>query len=161
MNILVGTLLLWAGAAWLWHKLPDTGARRRALEGAVALARFTLPRLTVALIGAALFAELLPADRIESLFGAQAGLRGLLLATLVAPFTPGGAFVAFAIGAAGLRVGATEAAVMAYVCSWGLFSLTRSLAYETPILGGRLVLRRYAVSLPLPFLVAVAAWLVA
>ena len=104
-----------------------------------------------------MFAELLPADRIEGLFGAEAGFTGILLAVLIAPVTPGGAFVAFAIGAAGLRVGASEAAVMAYVSSWGLFSLTKAIAYEIPLLGGQFALRRYLISIPLPFIVALVA----
>lgn len=157
MNIVIGTILLWGGAFWLWGKLPDGDARRRALSGSAELAKFTLPRITLALIGAALFAELLPADRIEGLFGAEAGLTGIALAVLIAPITPGGAFVAFAIGAAGLRVGASEASVMGYVASWGLFSVTKAIAYEIPLVGGRFAATRYLVSLPLPFLVALAA----
>ena len=157
MNIIIGTILLWGGALWLWNKLPDAIARRQSVRDSIELAKFTLPRITLALIGAALFAELLPADRIEGLFGAEAGFTGILLAVLIAPVTPGGAFVAFAIGAAGLRVGASEAAVMAYVSSWGLFSLTKAIAYEIPLLGGQFALRRYLISIPLPFIVALVA----
>ena len=157
MNIIIGTILLWGAAFWLWRKMPGQTERRQSLKDSIELAKFTLPRITLALIGAALFAELLPADKIEGLFGNEAGLMGIILAVLIAPVTPGGAFVAFAIGAAGLRVGASEAAVMAYVTSWGLFSVTKALAYEIPLLGGGFVLRRYLISIPLPFIVAIAA----
>lgn len=157
MNILIGTILLWAGAYWLWQKLPDTDARQLALKNTVELTKFTVPRVVLALIGAALFAELLPADQIEGMFGSEAGLTGIVLAVLIAPIVPGGPFVVFAIGAAGLQVGASQAAAMAYVTSWGLFSLTKAIAYEIPLVGARFMLRRFLVSLPLPFIVAAAA----
>ena len=57
MNILIGTVLLGGLAAWLWSRLPDDDARRMAWEEAVKLARFILPRIAVALVGAAFFAE--------------------------------------------------------------------------------------------------------
>ena len=157
MNILIGTVLLF-GLAWLaWSKLATPGPRRKALAGTRDLALFTLPRITVALIGAALFAELMPADRIEALFGEGAGARALILATLLGPVTPGGAFVSFALAAAALKVGATPAAALAYVTSWSLFSLTKLLAYEMPLMGLRLMALRCAVSVPIPLVVGALA----
>ncbi len=154
MNILIGTIMLCVGAWWLWRKLPDDDTRRQALQASIELSKFTLPRITMALIGAALFAELLPADRIEGLFGAEAGLTGIALAVLIGPLVPGGPFVAFAIGAAGMQVGASDAALMAFIASWGLFSLTKAVGYEIPLIGGRFALTRLLASLPLPFLLA-------
>ena len=153
MNILIGTILLGAAAFWLWRKLPDADARRRARFESVQLARFIFPRITIALIGAAMFADLLPEEAMRNLFGSDAGYTGLVLAILIGPFTPGGAFVCFAIAAAGLQVGAAEGAVAGYVTSWALFSLTKTLAYELPMLGVTLTMRRVMLSLPIPFLV--------
>ena len=160
MNILIGSVLLLGLAAWLWSKLPDQAARDQALAETKRLALFILPRITVALIGAALFADLLPEDRIRTLFGSGAGLAGLLLAAVLGPLTPGGPFVCFAVAAAGLKVGATPQAVMAYVTSWSLFSLTKTLAYEVPLMGTRFTLNRVALSLPIPFVVAGAGYFV-
>lgn len=157
MNVLIGTVLLVAAAIWLWHKLPDEAARTRARFEAIQLARFIFPRITLALIGAAMFAELLPAEAIRDLFGSDAGLLGLALAVLIGPLTPGGAFVCFAIAAAALQVGAAEGAVAGYVTSWALFSMTKTLAYEVPMLGFDLTFRRFAMSLPIPFLVGLGA----
>ena len=100
-----------------------------------------------------MFADLLPEEAMRNLFGSDAGYTGLVLAVLIGPFTPGGAFVCFAIAAAGLQVGAAEGAVAGYVTSWALFSLTKTLAYELPMLGVTLTMRRVMLSLPIPFLV--------
>ncbi|MCG6884842.1 MAG: hypothetical protein LJE62_13920 [Silicimonas sp.] len=160
MNILIGSILLVALAAWLWSKLPDAAARERALAETRRLGLFILPRISVALIGAAFFADLLPEERVRTLFGSGAGLTGLLLATVLGPLTPGGPFVCFAVAAAGLHVGATPQAVLAYVTSWALFSMTKTLAYEVPLMGVRFTARRFALSFPIPFLVAAAGYFV-
>ncbi len=157
MNILIGTLLLVGLAAWLWRQLPDADARARATEEVKRLASFILPRITVALIGAAFFAELLPEERVRELFGSGAGISGLLLAAALGPLTPGGPFVCFAVAAAGLQVGASNAAVLAYVTAWSLFSATKVLAYEAPLMGRSFTLRRLALSLPIPFIAALGA----
>ena len=41
---------------------------------------------------------------------------------------------------------------MAYVTGWSLFSMTKVLAYELPLLGRRAMLLRLAVSWPVPLL---------
>ncbi len=53
-------------------------------------------------------------------------------------------------------MGAADAAVAAYVTSWALFSVTKTLAYEMPMLGMQMTLGRVALSLPIPFLVGFA-----
>ncbi len=157
MNILIGTVLLVGLALWLWRKLPDAQARTRARDEIKRLGTFILPRITVALIGAAFFAELLPEERVREMFGTGSGWTGLLLAVVLGPLTPGGPFVCFAVAAAGLQVGASHAAVLAYVTAWSLFSATKLLAYELPLMGKSFLLRRLVLSLPIPFFVALGA----
>lgn len=158
MNILIGTVLLVGLALFLWRKLPNSEARESAATEAKRLAVFILPRITVALIGAALFAELLPEERVREMFGSGSGLTGLAFATLLGPLTPGGPFVCFAVAAAGLQVGASTSAVLAYVTAWSLLSATKVLAYELPLMGQSFTLRRVLLSLPIPFFVAVGAF---
>ena len=158
MNIVIGTLLLGGMAWWLWRLLPDAEARATALTEAKRLGLFILPRISVALIGASLFAELLPAERVRELFGTGSGIGGLMLAILLGPATPGGVFVCFAVAAAGLKVGASSAAALAYVTAWALFSATKVLAYEVPLMGWPFTRRRLVLSLPIPFLVASGAY---
>ena len=157
MNILIGTFLLWALALAMLSRLrrtaPDTVAELRAR--AFSTMAFMVPRLVVGLIGAGFMAELLPVGRIEQMFGESAGLSGIGLASVFGALTPGGPFVAFAIGAAALKAGAGWAALMAYVTAWSVMNLNRSIAYELPLMGRRFLLLRSAISLPLPLLLGV------
>lgn len=158
MNILIGTLLLMALAGWFLRKL-DADQRSEAFRAARSTIAFTLPRITVALVGAGLFAELLPAEEVQLLFGADGGFKGMALAALLGPATPGGAFVSFAIGAAALKAGASIPPVLVYVTSWGLFSITKILTYELPFMGARVMWFRVALSWPIPLLTGLIATL--
>ena len=149
MNIAIGTLALWAGALWIYSRLSDE-SRGEAFSRARTVISFTLPRIAVALVGAGLIAELLPADRIEGFFGAEAGILGCIVAALLGPLTPGGAFVSFALASAALTAGAEIAPVISYITAWSLFSITKLMTYETAILGARNTLARVAVSWPVP-----------
>ncbi len=111
----------------------------------------------MALIGASFFAELLPEEEVRRLFGTSAGFGGMIVAALLGPITLGGVFVCFTVAAAGLKVGASSAAVMTYVTAWALFSATKMLAYEMPLMGRSFTIRRLVLSLPLPFVVAAGA----
>jgi uncharacterized membrane protein YraQ (UPF0718 family) len=155
MSIVIGTILLWGGAAYLLRRLwrNDRALFHEALSRSRTTFLFILPRVAVGLIGSGFLAELLPEDHIGSLFGYEAGFTGVMLATFFGAVTPGGPFVAFAIGAAALKAGASEAALVAYVTSWSVFCLNRSFAYELPILGARFMTTRWALSLPVPFLI--------
>ncbi|EPX85268.1 hypothetical protein [Salipiger mucosus] len=156
MNILIGTVLIGAGALWLWWSLPNAEWRRAAGRASLDTLAFTAPRVLVALLGAGFFAELLPGDEVRRLLGDDAGAGAVLLAIALGPLTPGGAFVSFAIAAAALRAGAAPVAAVAYVTSWSLFSTTKIFAYELSFMGRQATLTRVLVSLPVPFLVAAA-----
>jgi hypothetical protein len=153
VNVLIGTVLLWSAAFVLWRRLALPDRRAEAIRNAWTTLLFTLPRTMMALLGAELITELLPQGHIEGLFGSGSGAGGILIASVLGPITPGGAFVSFAIGAAALKNGATWAPVIAYVTSWSLFSLTKILAYELPLLGRHATWWRIAVSLPVPLIV--------
>lgn len=160
MNILIGTILLGAVALWLYARLPNAEWRAAGMSNAWRMAQFTAPRIIVALLGAGFFAELLPPEQVRALFGEGAGVSGVLLAIALGPITPGGAFVAFAVGAAALKAGATSSLVVTYVTAWSLFSASRFLAYELPLMGRQLALRRLILCLPVPFVIAGAAHVV-
>lgn len=153
MNILIGTIVIWAGVFYAWQRLGRTGQQGEAIAAAVELLKFTLPRIGIALLGAGLFAELLPQDQVRSILGREAGFGAIVLASFLGPITPGGAFVCFAIGAGALKAGAAIAPIMAYTTAWALFSTSKILAYELPLLGGRNFMLRFAVTWPIPLLV--------
>jgi uncharacterized membrane protein YraQ (UPF0718 family) len=159
MNILIGTILLWALALLMLRRLKTQAPESLPVVYARGKSTFLfmVPRIFIGLIGAGFLAELLPVDQIDRYFGANSGLAGVLLATLFGAATPGGPFVAFAIGAAALKAGAGWAPLIAYVTSWSVMNLNRSIAYELPFMGRRFLLFRSAASLPLPILLG--AWL--
>lgn len=152
MNILIGTVLLWALALVLLGRLKRSApAQLPALFAQVrATILFMAPRILAGLVGAGFMAELLPLEHIERQFGTGAGFGGVVLATILGAATPGGPFVAFAIGAAALQAGAGTPALMAYVTSWSAVNLNRAIAYELPLMGRRFTLLRAAISVPLP-----------
>jgi len=128
-------------------------------DGAVDFLRL-IPRLVLGVIGAGFLAEVLPQDLIVSWFGPQSGLTGLTVATVVGAIVPGGPVVGFAIGATALKSGAGAPQVIAFIVAWSLFALQRLMMWELPVMDGKAVWVRIAVSLPLPFLAAAIAMLV-
>ncbi len=159
MNILIGTLVLMAIAAWFWRKLETNDRRTKAYASVWRMVRFNMPRLVVALISAGLFAELLPEDVVRQYLGDTSGFTGVLLGAALGVFTPGGAFVAFALAAGAASAGATEAALVAYIVAWALFALTKVITEELAFLGARFILVRAAISFPLPILAGALALL--
>ncbi|MGB8623718.1 MAG: hypothetical protein WCD16_12945 [Paracoccaceae bacterium] len=152
MNILVGTVLLWALAMVVMRRLraSDPDKMPTVIARTKSTTIFMIPRVFVGLVGAGFLAELLPVDRIEQFFGAGSGLSGVALASAVGAATPGGPFVAFAIGASALKAGASWAPLMAFVTAWSVMNLNRAFAYELPLMGRNFLLVRSAASLPLP-----------
>jgi uncharacterized membrane protein YraQ (UPF0718 family) len=157
MNIVIGSVLLWALALAVLRRM-----RRDAPEHLPALwvqtrerLVFMVPRVFAGLIGAGFLAELMPVEHIDEYFGDSAGLGGVVLATALGAATPGGPFVAFAIGAAALEAGAGWAALIAYVTCWSVINLNRAIAYELPLMGRHFTLLRAAISLPLPLVLGV------
>ena len=155
MNIVIGTLVLMALAGWVWQRLETPERQAQALAGALRMVRTNLPRLIVALVSAGLFAELLPEEIVNLYLGDTSGLTGVLLGAALGVVTPGGAFVAFALAAGAMGAGATHPAMVAYLTSWALFSLTKMVAEELTFLGPRFIAMRVAISFPLPVVAGV------
>lgn len=153
------TLLLWTLAVGLAvmaarrsHSLLHDGARNGVVEFL-----HLIPRLGIGVIGSGYLAEVLPQDLIMRWLGPDSGLAGTALATLAGALTPGGPVVGFSIGATALKSGAGTPQVIAYSIAWALFAFPRIVLYELPTMPARVVWLRAAVSLPLPFLAALAA----
>lgn len=160
MNILVGTLMIWAAAlAALAHLRRSAPGRLPELRiRCVEMGLFLLPRLAVGLIGAGFLAALLPPGLVAARLGDDSGLGGVALAALAGAATPGGPLVAFALAAAGLKAGAGYGALAAYVTGWSVFAMSRTLAYEIALMGGRFTRLRLLVSWPLPLILGAAVF---
>ena len=80
-----------------------------------------------------------------------------VVVNLTGALTPSGPFVSLPLAAALLRSGAAVGPVVAFVTGWALLAVHRFIAWEVPILGVRLALLRYGLSLALPILAGLAA----
>lgn len=116
-----------------------------------------LPRALVALAVAALIWAMLPRDRLSAMVGREAGLAGLVIATLAGAVTPGGPTSAYALLAVLGASGADRGAMVAYIVSWSLLGLQRVLIWDVPFMGAEFAMLRLAVNLPLPVLAGLVA----
>jgi hypothetical protein len=131
-----------------------------AREGVLEFIRL-LPRIGAGVIGSGFIAEVLPKALVASWIGPGSGFMGVVIATLGGALTPGGPVVGFSVGAAALKSGAGAPQVIAYSTAWALYAIHRLVIWEVPVMPPRVVWLRAAVSLPLPFIAAAAAMLLA
>ncbi len=111
------------------------------------------------LIGAFL-ARLMPRELVAKWIGAESGLVGLLIATLLGAVLPGGPVTIYPIASAFLVVGADVGATIAFITSWTLLGYTRALVWEIPFFGLEFVMWRTLLSTPLPIIAGLLARLI-
>ncbi|QCJ01179.1 hypothetical protein [Agrobacterium larrymoorei] len=120
--------------------------------------------LPFGLLIAAFVSRLLPAELISAAIGRESGITGVILASLLGGFIPGGPMVAYPISFAMLQMGAGEPQMIACLTSWSVFAIHRILTYELPLMGRRFVGIRLAAVVPLPLFAAalslISAWFV-
>jgi uncharacterized membrane protein YraQ (UPF0718 family) len=163
MMLLAVNILLWlvvAALAFLAAMRSQALFHDGAREGLWEFIRL-LPRIGAGVVGSGFIAEVLPKALVASWIGPESGFLGVIVATLGGALTPGGPVVGFSIGAAALKSGAGAPQVIAYSTAWALYAIHRLLIWEVPMMPPRLVWLRAAVSLPLPFIAAAAAMLLA
>jgi hypothetical protein len=149
MSVLLVTLALWSVVLWLGARLvrERPGAVPDVARRVWAQALFVAPRLFVGLMGAGFYAELVPEETMARVVGPESGMGGAMIAAAAGAVTPGGPIVGFAI--AGALIGhAGPAQILTYVCGWSLFSVNRSLIWETPLMGAPWLRARLAVTAP-------------
>jgi uncharacterized membrane protein YraQ (UPF0718 family) len=108
-----------------------------------------VPLLIFAFIIAGMVQHLVPTEMISRWIGAESGLRGILLGTVVGGFMPGGPFVSLPIAAGLLRLGASVGTMVALLTGWSLWAFTR-LPIEVGILGWQFTLIRLACTFIFP-----------
>jgi uncharacterized membrane protein YraQ (UPF0718 family) len=120
-----------------------------------------IPRIALGVIGAGYIAALLPQEVVGRWLGGDSGFVGLMIAAVGGFLTPGGPVIGFSIGAAALKGGAGTPQVICYVTAWALFAIQRLFIWELGVMPDRLVALRVVASLPIPFLAALGAMLLA
>jgi len=101
------------------------------------------PLLIFAFIIAGMIQVLIPHEMISRWIGAESGLRGLLIGTVMGGVAPGGPYVSLPIAAGLLRVGANVGTMVAFLTAWSLWAVTR-LPMEVGLLGWKFTLIRLA-----------------
>jgi len=144
--VLALVALALVGLAWA------RGGADLAWSGLVTTGRITLnvvPLLLAAFLIAGLIQALITREVVARWLGAEAGWRGIALACLAGALVPGGPYVYYPIAGALLKSGASLGVLIAFVAAKNLWSVSR-LPTELALLGPRLTLIRFAVTLVLP-----------
>jgi uncharacterized membrane protein YraQ (UPF0718 family) len=102
-----------------------------------------LPLLIFAFIIAGMIQVLVPTELISRWIGAESGIRGILIGTVVGGLMPGGPYVSLPIAAGLLRVGASVGTMVAFITAWSLWAVSR-LPLDIAILGWQFTLIRLA-----------------
>ena len=102
-----------------------------------------LPLLIFAFIIAGAIPLLVPTEMVSRWVGAESGLRGILIGTVVGGCMPGGPYVTLPLAAGLLKVGAGIGTMIALITAWSLLAFMR-LPLEIGILGWKFALIRLA-----------------
>lgn len=145
MGMLVPTLVMAAVAGvlvFLTYRKGE-GLYITALRSGGTMLLQVLPLLVFAFIVAGALPLLIPRETIAQWIGAESGMRGILIGTVVGGVMPGGPFVSLPLAAGFLRIGAGIGTMVAFVTGWSLLALSR-LPLEIGIMGWKFTLIRLA-----------------
>ena len=154
-----GALILWLLAL----ALAFIALRRSTAKARVAIAtaaeRFLeiMPRIGLALLAAGFIGILIPSEPVARYIGPDSGLLGILLASVVGGFIPGGPILSFPIVVVLYKAGAGLPQVVAFLTAWSVFAFHRVLIYEITLMGWRFSAIRLISSLILPPLAGLLA----
>lgn len=110
-------------------------------------------RLLLGFILAGLMQVVIPAEYVLKWIGRGSGLGGVLIGTFAGSLMPGGPYVMFPIIGSLFQQGAAVGPLLALVTSWSVTSFNRLLVWEFPMLGARVALLRFGLSILFPPLV--------
>jgi len=115
-----------------------------------------LPLLMAAFVLAGMVQVLISRDTINQWLGKDAGIKGIMLAGIAGALVPGGPYIFYPIAASFLLAGAEIGTVVTFVVAKNLWSLSR-LPMEIALLGPRLTLVRFVVTLLFPLIAGIIA----
>ena len=115
--------------------------------------------LLILLLGfviAGLVQVLVPKELIARWLGAQAGVKGILVACGVGGLVPGAPYAVFPLVATLYQAGAGVGAVVGFVSAWSLWSVSR-LPVEMALIAPKPALIRYGITFVVPPLAGLLA----
>jgi uncharacterized membrane protein YraQ (UPF0718 family) len=147
-----GAVLLWVLAIVLAYFAlqRSTAKARRAIATAGERFLEIVPRIALALLAAGFLGVLIPTEPVARYIGPESGLLGVLLASLVGGFVPGGPILSFPLVVVLYKAGAGLPQIIAFLTAWSVFAFHRVLIYEVNLMGWRFSAVRLASSLVLP-----------
>ena len=114
-----------------------------------------LPRLLVGFALAGLIQQAIPEQTMQKWLGHDAGIKGMMMGSLIGMVLPGGPYVIYPI-VGGLRMsGASIGSLLSLVTAKQLFGPVRLIAWEYPLMGGEFVFIRCVVSFLMPLVVGI------
>ena len=153
MKVDTTLVVMWGGVAALilitWRTKGLAGVRA-GFSGSWHLTKMVIQIVPIALLGAALFAQLMPEQWIVSLIGPDSGFAGIVVASLAGGLVPSGPFVSFPIALSLIQTGAGPAQIVAFLSGWSVYAFYRVMVWEIPTMGTQFTLHRVAASLVLP-----------
>lgn len=109
-----------------------------------------MPRIIMALLVSGFLSTIIPTDLVAAWLGKDAGIKGILIGSLVGGFTPGGPIISFPLVLILSKNGAGIPSLIAFLTAWSVFAFHRIVAYEIPIMGSRFMMVRLLSSAILP-----------
>jgi uncharacterized membrane protein YraQ (UPF0718 family) len=115
------------------------------------------PKMVLALLVSGFFSQIIPTELVAQWLGKEAGLKGVMIGSLIGGLTPGGPIICFPVVYILFKTGAAPPALISFLTAWSVFAFHRVLAYEFPLMGMRFVRIRLLASLILPPLAGLMA----
>jgi uncharacterized membrane protein YraQ (UPF0718 family) len=116
-----------------------------------------LPKMGAGCLISAFVTRLLPREVVARLVGAESGLVGLFIASVMGLALPGGPLTIYPVAGAFLVLGADVGTAIAFITAWNLLGYNRALIWELPFFGPDFVFWRIVVAVPLPLVAGLLA----
>ena len=152
-------VVLWlmvAGLVVVAYRRPEK-KHRLGLRVGVNIIAANTPRVIMALLIAGFASQILPKELVAGWIGGDSGIRGILIASLVGGFIPGGGIISFPVAVVLYKAGADIPQLVAFLTSWSVLAIHRVFLFEVPLLGARFAVMRLSASFLLPPLSGVIA----
>jgi uncharacterized membrane protein YraQ (UPF0718 family) len=141
----------------MWALRRSTAKARVAIVTAGERFLEIMPRIALALMAAGFIGVLVPSEPVARHIGPDSGLLGILIASVVGGFVPGGPILSFPLVVVLYKAGAGIPQLIAFLTAWSVFAFHRVAIYEVNLMGWRFSAVRLISSVVLPPLAGLLA----
>ena len=115
--------------------------------------------LVLALLLASYLEKLIPEELVGHWLGEESGIRGILLASAIGGFIPGGPMITFPLILALFKMNVAVPSLVAFITAWSVYAANRVIMFEVPLMGWRFTVLRLSSTFFIPPLTGVVAGL--